>query len=255
MVINATSDQKLRGVERSNIGAAIRDFAQAAGHRDLRAFGLDDALDLIRKVSGHSSNSDFAEMLTGSRSLRFSKSINLSDVPDVASTAVAYFKSRAYKETSFRVIDFLSPVLDDDLIEELDLKLLSAIQKGSDEFEIAIAEILTDDAATFRFEHAGFAKFHPDVSLELYRTGLGDKLASITLNELSNHTVAAYASDEDRKIQHWSVYRSLVGSIDVDDQRYAFNEGFWYNVNTVYKRSAENKFSELVSDRTNSSCR
>ena len=46
------SDGKLRSVERSNIGAAIRDFAQAAGQRDLRSFGFDDALDLIRKVSG-----------------------------------------------------------------------------------------------------------------------------------------------------------------------------------------------------------
>src|SRR3546814_1130007 len=49
VAINAISDEKLRSVERSNIGAAIRDFAQAAGQRDLRAFGFDEALDLIRK--------------------------------------------------------------------------------------------------------------------------------------------------------------------------------------------------------------
>jgi hypothetical protein len=42
------SDERLRSVERSNIGAAIRDYAQAAGERDLRTFGFDDALDLVR---------------------------------------------------------------------------------------------------------------------------------------------------------------------------------------------------------------
>jgi uncharacterized protein (TIGR04141 family) len=77
VAVNAISDEKLRSVERSNIGAAIRDFAQAAGQRDLRSFGIDDALDLIRKVSGRAADSDFAQMVTGSRPLRFSKKIEL----------------------------------------------------------------------------------------------------------------------------------------------------------------------------------
>jgi uncharacterized protein (TIGR04141 family) len=80
--VNAVSDEKLRSVERSNIGAAIRDFAQAAGLRDLRSFGFDDALDLIRKVSGRATDNDFANMVTGARSLRFTKRIELAEVPD-----------------------------------------------------------------------------------------------------------------------------------------------------------------------------
>ena len=80
VAINAVSDERLRSVERSNIGAAIRDFAQAAGTRDLRSFGFDDALDLIRKVSGRASDDEFANMVTGARSLRFSKKIELGEV-------------------------------------------------------------------------------------------------------------------------------------------------------------------------------
>lgn len=68
--INSVSDERLRSVERSNIGAAIRDFAQAAGQRDLRSFGFDDALDLIRKVSGRAADDEFADMVTGARALR-----------------------------------------------------------------------------------------------------------------------------------------------------------------------------------------
>jgi uncharacterized protein (TIGR04141 family) len=73
VAVNAVSDENLRSVKRSNIGAAIRDFAQAAGQRDLRSFGFRDALDLIRKVSGRAADESFAEMVTGSRALRFSK--------------------------------------------------------------------------------------------------------------------------------------------------------------------------------------
>jgi uncharacterized protein (TIGR04141 family) len=65
VAINAVSDDKLRSVERSNIGAAIREFTQAAGQRELRAFGIDKALDLIRKVSGYATDSDFADLVSG----------------------------------------------------------------------------------------------------------------------------------------------------------------------------------------------
>jgi uncharacterized protein (TIGR04141 family) len=167
VAVNAVSDEKLRSVERSNIGAAIRDFAQAAGQRDLRSFGFDDALDLIRKVSGRAAESEFAAMVTGARALRFSKRIDLSEVPDAAVEAVSYFKSKAYQDTSFRIIDFLSPVLDPTLQERLDEALVSALRDQSDEFEIAIPEIVSDSIGSFRFEHAGFSQFYPDLSLEL----------------------------------------------------------------------------------------
>ena len=75
VAINAVSDDKLRSVEKANIGVAIRDFAQAAGQRDFKEFGFDDALDLIRKVSGYAANSDFANLVTGAHALKFSKKI------------------------------------------------------------------------------------------------------------------------------------------------------------------------------------
>jgi uncharacterized protein (TIGR04141 family) len=225
VVINAVSDEKLRSVERSNIGAAIRDFAQAAGQRDLRSFGFDGALDLIRKVSGYAADRDFANMVTGSRALRFSKKIEIADVPEAALEAVALFKSGAYKKTSFKIIDFLSPVLDSDLQSQLDDELVASIRKESDEFEIAIPEILPERVGSFRFEHAGFSRFYPDLSLELYRDSLGNKLTKLTLDDLKKHTVAAYTEDDNRPFQYWSVHHSLVGSLILDSERYALNEG------------------------------
>jgi uncharacterized protein (TIGR04141 family) len=142
-------------------------------------------------------DNDFADMVTGSRALRFSKRIELSDVPDAAIEAVSFFKSKAYQRTSFRIIDFLSPVLDPALGERLDEPLVAAIRDQSDEFEIAIPEIVSESIGSFRFEHAGFSRFYPDLSLELYRDGLGDRLAKLTLDELGKHSVAAYAENED----------------------------------------------------------
>jgi uncharacterized protein (TIGR04141 family) len=243
--VNAVSSEKLRSVERSNIGAAIRDFAQAAGQRDLKSFGFDDALDLIRKVSGRAEDDEFADMVTGSRSLRFSKKIEFADVPEAAAEAVELFRSTAYRKTGFKIIDFLSPVLDSVVEANLDDALLDSIRTESDEFEIAIPEILPAGIGSFRFEHAGLNTFYPDLSVELYSSELGDRLASLTLDDLKKHKVAVYADNEDRPSDHWSIHNALVGSLVYSGERYALNEGLWYRINKTFKDAADRKFSEL----------
>ncbi|WP_439373074.1 DUF6119 family protein [Bradyrhizobium sp. DASA03120] len=245
VAVNAVSDEKLRSVERANIGAAIRDFAQAVGQRDLRSFGVDDALDLIRKVSGRVEDSDFAQNVTGSRGLRFSKKVELVDVPDAALEALRLFKSKAYRNTGFRFIDFLSPVLDTTLEEKLNGELLSAIRGNSDEFEVALPDIVSENITFFRFEHAGFSDFYPDLSLDLYRGSLGSRLPSLLLEDLERHTIAAYSENENRPIQSWSVHRALIGSLVLSDERYALNEGRWYQVGKNFKDAADRKFAEL----------
>lgn len=247
VAVNSMGDQRIKSIERSNIGAAIRDYAQAARQRDLRSFGFDDALDLIRKVSGYSENQEFADRLTGARALRFSKKIDITDVPNVAIDALALFRSTAYRNTAFRILDFLSPVLDPSLEALLDDELISAIRVGTDEFEISIPEIIPDSTASFRFEHAGFPRFHADLSLELYRTGLDTRLQELTLEDLKKHTVAAYGENEDKPAQHWSVYDALVGSLVLNQERFAINEGYWYRVDERFKAAADENFTRLCS--------
>jgi uncharacterized protein (TIGR04141 family) len=70
-------------------------------------------------------------------------------------------------------------------------------------------------------------------------------LAKLTLDDLKNHAVAAYAENEDRPFQHWSVHRSLVGSLVFKGERYALNEGHWYRINKAFKDAADLKFTEL----------
>jgi uncharacterized protein (TIGR04141 family) len=245
VAINSMGDQRIKSIERSNIGAAIRDYAQAARQRDLRSFGFDDALDLIRKISGYAEDEEFADRLTGSRALRFSKKIDITAVPDLAVDALALFGSTAYRDTAFKIIDFLSPVLDSTIGARLDAALVAAIRGGTDEFEISIPEIIPDGMASFRFEHAGFTNFHADLSLELYRAGLDARLGNLALDDLKKHTVAAYGENEDRPSQHWSVHHALVGSLVLDGERYALNEGYWYRVDESFKATADANFVRL----------
>ena len=246
VAINYVSDEKLRSVERSNIAAAIRDVAHAAGQKNLHAFGFDDPLDLIRKVSGYGVKGDFADKVTGARALTFSKEVEIADVPNVAMEATVLFTSQAYKKTSFRILDFLSPVLDPIIHAQLDDKLVEAVRQGSDEFEVGLPAIVQDGAVSFRFERAGLPRFHPDLSLELYRDGLGDRLRELSAEDLRKHRVAAYDTDGSIPLNQWSVHHSLVGSVSLKRARYALNEGYWYRIDDKFKKAADNEFAELL---------
>jgi uncharacterized protein (TIGR04141 family) len=119
------------------------------------------------------------------------------------------------------------------------------VREQSDEFEVAIPEIVSENIGSFRFEHAGFSHFYPDLSLDLYRKSLGSRLAKLTLDDLNRHTVAAYGENESRPFQYWSVHRSLVGSLVLDGERYALNEGHWYRIGKTFKDAADRKFTDV----------
>lgn len=243
VAINFVNENKIRGLEHSNLGLSVRDAAQAAGVKDLSSFRLDDALDLIRKVTGYAEENDFADVVTGSRSLRFSKEISLEELPETASAALKLFHSKAYSETPFEVIDMLSPIEGDSIVEALDTKMLENLKSREATFEIGFPEFVPDDICSFRFERSGINAFHPDLTLELYQNELGDRLQNLTLEELRKHRVAAYDINQRRSMKSWSLYTTLVGSVALNGCVYALNEGRWYQVEAAYKNRADTEFN------------
>ena len=269
VAINFVSDERLKSVERSNIAVAIRDLAQAASFKDFQSFGFDDALDLIRKVSGSAirerkskadgptkegvgkkKKKDFADQVTGSRSLRFSKELEIDQVPSTADEALVLYESKAYKKTTFQIIDYLAPVLDLDVIDDLDQLLLSSIKVADGRFEISIPEILPDQAAGYKLQNVnGKRTAFADISLEVYKEEVPD-LDKLELDDLKKHKIAAISDNGDYVSSSWAIYRALIGSVEYKQKQYALNEGGWYQVGDQIKASADREFDRLY-DRSN----
>ncbi len=86
--INALDDTRLKRLERANLGDALRAVALSPFQRGLTSFGLDDALDLIRKISGRTRDDATADSMTGSLSLRVTGEFGIADLPALASDAL-----------------------------------------------------------------------------------------------------------------------------------------------------------------------
>src|SRR5690606_40583581 len=99
VAINSLNDSKVRRIDRSHLGEAIKGVSQSAFQRDLQAFGIDEALDLVRRITGRTDDDDFATSLAGSTSLKITREMTLSDLAGMAEEALTRFQSDDHKKT------------------------------------------------------------------------------------------------------------------------------------------------------------
>jgi uncharacterized protein (TIGR04141 family) len=243
VAINLLNDKKLKRLERANLGDALRGVSLSPFQRDFTSFGLDDALDLVRKISGSTRDDAAADTVTGAKSLKITGEFGIPDLPELAADALAAFGADAYKDTSFSVIDFVSPVMDRRLIGRLDEHCCQSIKDEAGEFELGLPSTNDSDSVGYKFQGPGHPGTHPELLLSNYTEALGEELATLTPKMLRDHKIGSIHQDSMRN-RKWSIRQSLIGSIVIDTSRFAINEGEWYEVDQLFKDGIEERFQQ-----------
>ncbi|WP_145964620.1 DUF6119 family protein [Rhizobium phaseoli] len=244
--INALDDGKLKRLERANLGDAMRAVSLSPFQRDLRSFGLDDALDLVRKVSGKTRDDASADSLTGARSLKVTGEYNLDDLPEIAAEALQLFMATRYQQTAFQILDVVTPIADSRLITTLDDLAAESIRLGREEFELGLPASHDDDGVAYCFSGPRLRGRFPDLLMRHYASALGTRIADVNAQTLRDHKIIAEFEDNARPDQKWSIRKALVGSMVHEGGRYAANEGEWYRVDEIFKTATEDAYSDLV---------
>lgn len=247
VAINAVDEGKLNRLDRANLGDALRAVSHSPFQRDFKSFGLDDALDLVRKVSGTTKLEASADAMVGSKSLKISGELDLDELGPLSDEALTYFNATDYQNTGFAVLDMVSPVADGQLVQLLDQLVVESVQGGLDEFELGLPVTYDDDSVSYRFIGPNHRGRYPDLLLRNYTAALGDRLATLTAQMMKDHKIGAWF-DDTRPERKWSIRSSLIGSLVHDDGRYAINEGEWYRVDEAFKQSIEQSFTAMVTE-------
>ncbi|MCJ8052775.1 TIGR04141 family sporadically distributed protein [Shinella curvata] len=244
--INALDDGKLKRLERANLGDAMRGVSLSPFQRDLRSFGLDDALDLVRKVSGKTRDDALADSLAGARSLKVTGEYDLNDLPQIAAEALELFTATRYQETAFQILDVVTPIADSRLITTLDNLAAESIRQGQADFELGLPANHDDDGVAYCFSGPRLRGRFPDLLMRHYISALGARIADVDAQTLRDHRIIAEFEDDARPDQKWSIRKALVGSMVHDGGRYAANEGEWYRIDEIFKTAIEDTYSNLV---------
>jgi uncharacterized protein (TIGR04141 family) len=236
---NALSDENVKLVEKANLGSVIRDATQAAGVTKLAEFNVDRALSLIRKLSG--SSSKVGTSLSGSSSITLTSEHDPSELAKLADVLLQLFEDTAYQKTGFGIIDKIKPVRDILIIDKLDSALVIDLKKDSPSFELGLPEIATEPMGRISLTGTGLQTNFADLNLA---TALSVTGPVAEVDDLHKHKVRIHSIDDKYIVKEWSIYRGLVGSLDVNNDRYALNEGTWYKIDDLIIKSANAAFDE-----------
>ncbi|MDX8355549.1 DUF6119 family protein [Cognatiyoonia sp. IB215182] len=246
--INSLDAGSIKGLERNDLVRAMRSVEHSPISRSINSFRIDEAFELIKKVSGRIDGDGSESSITGAQALRFSSSRKLERIPDYATDAMELYQSDAYTKTPFSIIDTLQMVTDRSKIDELDEGLVASIRSLTDKkFEIGLPEVSDRHAVEYAFTKIRMSGRRPDLFLDDYRKELGADLDDLTVELFKKHEVRAYWDAENGRTDS-SLYKLMVGTLEVDDVLYAINDGAWYSLKDSFRTSINASFIKHKSD-------
>ena len=248
VAINSLDDSKVGRIDSSHLGEAIKGVSQSAFQRDFKAFGVDEALDLVRRISGRVEDDEFAKTISGATGLKITREMEFADLPKTAEEALARSQSTDYQSTGFSIMDKVRPILDRVLLEALDQRAVNIIKAGADNFELSMPGWSEDDVVYFRLRGPGLRGRLPDLLISDYRDALGANLSNLDVEAIRKHRVVAEFNNDAAVKKSWSVKKALVGSVVEGDGLYAISEGEWYRLDQQFKADVDEGFATLKED-------
>ncbi len=239
VALNLLDASKINKIEAANLGESMKTASHSPFQRDFQAFGVDDALNLLNRITGKTANSDFANTISGATSFRFSKKMDITELPSVADAVLGFYLANGYASDDFRSIDKLRPVGEKTLQNELDEIAVDKIIAGEDNFELSIPGWSGEEIDLYKFVGFRSTESFPELLLSDYREALGEeKLKDLNPKIItSKHTIVANLSNDNIPPRKFSIKNALIGTVVLEGGLYAIYEGQWYRLDEAFKNS------------------
>jgi uncharacterized protein (TIGR04141 family) len=149
VVLNAVARSNLRSMDIATLDATtFQKRIQASRDADLQGFGIDVDRDLLRLAAGSPRDNSFARSLAGKDALTLHTKTSPADVIEKCKTALKLYHSADYKR-DFGFIDFVTPVRQQDILEQLDTAAFAELQElvkgNASDLHIALPDILSPE--------------------------------------------------------------------------------------------------------------
>lgn len=258
VVLNSVARSNLRTVDFATLDATtfLRRI-QASRNADLQGFGIDTERDLLTLAAGSPKDATFARSLAGRDSLNLNTRTSPVDVLEKCKKVVTLYEGVEYRK-DFGFIDFVSPVRQRDLSDELDAlafaELQRLVQGEASDLHIALPDIL-DPQEGIEIGYYGVALKsgakppHLQVAIEDYVAELiaGDFAQVKDMAELrGSHEVRVIANGEGDKRRKRKLYDCFVFEVEHRDTIYVLFAGEWFAVDKGFYKEVEDGFGKLV---------
>lgn len=203
---------------------------QVSKNSDIPAFGIDVSSDILRAVTGTPLDPNFAKTMSGSDGLVINRVFKPEALVDFCRQLLTAFQEDRYKE-NFSWIDDLKPVVDKEVIAQLDGTLLSQLQSGDTTFTyLAIPDVMDwEDVDVFRIAGT-HSKDYSDLDLDEYLDDLGEQVSNLRIEEMKSRSVSVRYTGGGDFSSRWKLYKCLVSEQHLDGKLHVLMEGRWFAV-------------------------
>lgn len=207
-------------------------------------FGLDIDQDLLQAISGQSSDHAFGNIVTGKDALKVGADVNIATIIPFLRNALTTFNRKDYQR-SFKWVDQLKHIRDQDQVNELNEAMLEAINDNSEQVWLSIPEIIDwENLAGFKYSTRKKDDMYDDLDLEtlLQKDELPE---DFTVTDLEQHFITCWYAGEDEFEKKWSIYRCLNAEIDLKKKKYLLSEGKWFEINLEFVQQVNNFVNQI----------
>jgi uncharacterized protein (TIGR04141 family) len=236
VVLNTVAPDQLKSVDSKTIDeTTMHTRRDVSRDSSLAAFGLDVSRDLVRAVTGRPQDPVFGPRLTGADSLGLHTRAAVPELPELASRLLEAYEDDSYK-TYFDFIDYLRPERSLERVQELEEKLLEALNSRQlADIHLAAPEPLDWlDVDGFRFStQESEDEPQSDPRITIYLDSRAGEEISIPL--LKGDRMDALRASDGEPYSTWPVLRCIVYEAEVDGQLYVLSAGEWFRVTLDFK--------------------
>jgi len=240
--LNLIGEKNIRNISKTVIGGSQKNtIEQMPKQSTIEEFEIDIDTDLVNKVTGKVSDGKFIKgTVTGSDSLLVKHPVDVSNIKEFLENIYVSYLSNEYL-SNFDWIDRVKIVKDKSLIKFLDQHLVLELNSTSNQFWMAVPEIIDWDFVN-GFRIGGLRdQIYDDIYIEEVLISIRNPLTLI--DQLKNKHI--YLVDlNDQETLTWSAYKCLYGEVSYDGHSYCINNGKWYEIDLDYASRIEKQYMD-----------
>lgn len=262
VVLNSVARSNLRSLDIATLDATtFQKRIQASRDADLQGFGIDVDRDLLRLAAGSPRDNSFAKSLAGKDALTLHTKTSPDDVIDKCKTALKLYHATDYKR-DFGFIDFVTPVRQQSLLEQLDAAAFGELQqlvKGNQsDLHIALPDILSPEEGVEvgyfgvglkSGRKQGYTQIAIEDYVEELKAGQIADIADMAKLRASHEVRVIVDGEGDRK-QKRKLYDCFVYELTSKSDTYVLFAGDWFVVDKAFHATVETDFLKLLAKRT-----
>lgn len=246
---NALDGSAVKTIDTRNLDTVTRQQrTQLSIGSDLTNFELDLGQEWVRKLSGISSDLDFARSVSGSDAVTLNLDLKLEDLPTVLDKLLDLHGRDDYRERFGFIDNYRSLRKDDPVVSRLDEALRAKIaQRDHEKISLAYPEIIDDEDVAYVHVTANRRSTDlTDLSLDaiygvLEGARVPDPLKQVYIVPIND---AGDAVGARKKLREY-----LVSELEIGDKTYVLSLDDWFEVNRDYVATVNSEVAK-ISDLT-----